>query len=82
MYSIGINYNQEESALQFLNESDLKDWIAENAWNNIEVIDPEVENIGNYVKKLDEGNQLWWYLIVFALICLLTESLLTGLWKM
>ena len=82
LYSIGINYNQEESALQFLNESDLKDWIAENAWNNIEVIDPEVENIGNYVKKLDEGNQLWWYLIVFALICLLTESLLTGLWKM
>jgi hypothetical protein len=50
--------------------------------SGIEVVDSSVENIGNYVKKMDEGNEIWWYLIIVALIFLLTESLLTGLWKM
>ncbi|MEN9334805.1 MAG: hypothetical protein RLY35_1985 [Bacteroidota bacterium] len=81
-YSIGINYDKEESALQFMNESDLKNWINENAWTNIEVIDGAVENVGNYVKKLDQGNEWWWYFIILSLCCLLTESLLTGIWKM
>jgi hypothetical protein len=81
-YSIGINYNQNESSLQFFNDAELTDLISQNAWTGIEVINSDVENIGTYVKKLDEGNEIWWYLIIVALIFLFTESLLTGLWKM
>lgn len=82
LYSIGINFNNDESLLQFNKETDLRDLISQNAWNNIEVIDTKIENIGNYVKKLDQGNQIWWYLIIAALLLLFTESLLTGIWKM
>lgn len=81
-YSIGINYNKNESSLQFFNDSELTDLKSQNAWTGIEVVNSDVENIGNYVKKLDEGNEIWWYLIIVALIFLFTESLLTGLWKM
>jgi hypothetical protein len=81
-YSIGINYNQNESSLQFFNDAELTDLTSQNAWTGIEVINSDVENIGTYVKKLDEGNEIWWYLIIVALIFLFTESLLTGLWKM
>ncbi len=81
-YSIGINYNQDESSLQFFKDTELTDLISQNTWTGIEVVDSSIENIGNYVKKMDDGNEIWWYLIIVALIFLLTESLLTGLWKM
>ncbi len=82
LYSIGINFNKDESLLQFYKETDLGDLISQNAWNDIEVIDSKIENVGHYVKTLDQGNQIWWYLIIAALLFLFTESLLTGIWKM
>ena len=68
--------------LDFFKETELQERIDKNTWRNVGVIDNKVENIGNYVKKLDQGNQLWWYIIIAALALLFTESLLTGIWKM
>jgi hypothetical protein len=82
LYAIGINYNKSESLLDFFKETELQEMIDKNTWRNVDVIDNKVENIGNYVKKLDQGNQLWWYIIIAVLALLFTESLLTGIWKM
>jgi hypothetical protein len=83
VYTLGINTNPKESHLQFWNEgemSDLKDQIKNN--NNIEIVSDSVGNVGTYVSALDDGKHYWWYLIAISLLCLLTESILMGIWKM
>jgi hypothetical protein len=83
VYTLGINADPKESQLQFWTESEMqnsKDQITDNT--NIEIVSESIGNIGTYVSKLDDGQHYWWYLIAISLLCLLTESILLGIWKM
>jgi hypothetical protein len=83
VYTLGINADPKESQLQFWTESEMqnsKDQITDNT--NIEIVSESIGNIGTYVSKLDDGKHYWWYLIAISILCLLTESILMGIWKM
>ena len=83
VYTIGVNAGKEESQLQFNTTEELENWKSNLNGNfEIAIIDDGMDNIGNLVTKMDEGQHLWWFLVIFALISLLTESILIGIWKM
>ncbi|MEN9394883.1 MAG: hypothetical protein RL362_1104 [Bacteroidota bacterium] len=83
IYTIGVNAGNLESQLQFYNLEELEaQKLKYEGLCDIEIIDDGIENIGNLVTKMDEGKHLWWFLIIIALTCLLTESILIGIWKM
>ncbi len=83
IYTIGVNSGKLESQLQFYSKEELEE--QKNKYEglcDIEIIEEGIENIGNLVTKMDEGKHLWWFLVILALTCLLTESILIGIWKM
>ena len=83
IYTIGVNSGKLESQLQFYSKEELEEQKTKyDGICDIEIIEEGIENIGNLVTKMDEGKHLWWFLIIFSLTCLLTESILIGIWKM
>lgn len=83
VYTIGVNPGKLESQLEFYSTDELEKLKSQyEGICDIEIIQDGIENIGNLVTKMDEGRHLWWSLVVIALICLLTESILIGIWKM
>ena len=83
LYTIGVNAGKNESQLAFFNREELES-IQQNFSGDFDlsIIDENTENIGNLVTKMDEGQHLWWYLIVVAIALIISESILIGIWKM
>lgn len=83
LYTIGVNAGKNESQLAFFNREELES-IQQNFSGDfgLSIIDENTENIGNLVTKMDEGQHLWWYLIVLAIALIISESILIGIWKM
>ncbi len=74
----GFNLSRQESILDFLSLSELKERF--NA-PHITIIDRAETDLTHLVGKIDKGIVLWWWCLLAALGFLLLESLLLRFWK-
>lgn len=73
---VALNYNREESKMDYYTPSELKDNYAD---DHVRVIDAVQGSITEYVKELNKGIILWKVCIILALIFLGIEVLLLRL---
>jgi len=72
---ISLNYNRNESELKFSTEDELKEFALKNNFN-LTVLPPKNSDFTHLVKQESEGKKLWKWFIIFALISLISETLL------
>ena len=77
--SLAVNYNQNESGIEFFSSEELEN-ISDN-YDHVFLHLEGFEDIGKALNDLNFGKQLWQYMILLALLMLLFEILLIKLWK-
>lgn len=70
--SIGINYNRNESVLEYEDAASLSE---KYKGDHIHIVTEERESIGETVKSLESGTPLWKYCLMLSLLFLLAEML-------
>jgi hypothetical protein len=73
-----MNYNRQESKMQFYSNKDLA---AQYAQQNTRFYEGNKGSIAHEVKENNRGIVLWKLCIIFALLFLLVEILLIRFWK-
>lgn len=76
-----FNFDRKESDIAAFSGSELEKLLQHQAWKNFSIIDPDVKVIGKRIGEISEGIKLWKYCIIFALLFLVTESVLLRWWK-
>lgn len=74
---VALNYNRDESVMDFLSIDELKNIAASFNYN---IIDNYKAGLTNIVQQLESGIALWKLCIIFALIFLSAEVLLLRFW--
>lgn len=73
--SLAFNFSNEESALSYYSESELKTMASENE-NSIEILSGDTKNLAKAVSERLNGTPLWRYFVLLALLCFLAEIIL------
>jgi len=79
--SFGFNYDRRESDTRAISAEDVTTEAAARGWNNVSVIEGDLQTIGKMATELEEGKQYWWSMIIWALIFLAIEVLLIKYWR-
>ena len=72
---ISLNYNRNESELRFLTKEELEQFGSKNNFN-LTILPPTNSDFTHLVKQESEGKKLWKWFVIFALISLISETLL------
>jgi N-terminal double-transmembrane domain len=81
LQSVSYNYPRKESVPEFLSNSDLNKILQSKQFKLFQLIENPSENLGEAVKDLSSGKQLWKYFIAMALAFLLCEVAIIRFWK-
>lgn len=73
---IAFNISDLESKLAFTSRSSLRSLLNQKGYDQIDIIQPKIEEISDEIRTEKEGVPLWKYLVVFALLFLLAEVLI------
>ncbi|MCX6353051.1 MAG: hypothetical protein NTX03_14515, partial [Bacteroidetes bacterium] len=76
--SVSFNYDRNESIMKFLTADELKE---KGAALNMKFLDATKASMTTAVKEINQGNSLWKYFIIAAIIFLLGETVLTRIWR-
>jgi hypothetical protein len=79
--SMAFNYDRKESDLNYLDESDLQEKIDATQLKNAQVVQNADRNFSEIFDEIQKGKQLWKWFLLFALLFLLAEALITRFWK-
>lgn len=79
--SVSYNYPRKESVPEFLSNSDLSKMLQSKVFKQFQLIENPSEKLGEAVKDLNSGKQLWKYFIALALAFLLCEVAIIRFWK-
>jgi hypothetical protein len=78
---LAFNYNRLESNLTSYSTAELHDIISNMGWNNVQVVDETNKSLAALLRFGDQGEPLWKYCIILALVFLSIEMILTKIWK-
>ncbi|MBK7213627.1 MAG: BatA domain-containing protein [Bacteroidales bacterium] len=78
---ISFNYNRLESDPECLDNDKLEALAQESGIGNFSLLKTDHKPVNEVLEELNFGIRLWKYFVVFALLCLLAESILLRLWK-
>ncbi len=73
---IALNYNRNESDLEYLDNKELQKLVNENLNDNTKIIDTSDKDINIELKNFSEGKPLWKLFLIIALVFILIEILL------
>lgn len=76
---VSFNISDTESKLAFTSQSDLKDLLAKQGLDFIQVLNPEPHAISSTITVEKEGTPLWKYFLILVLLALLAEVLILRL---
>lgn len=79
--SMAFNYDRKESDLTYLDEKELQEKINAAQLKNALVVQNADRNFSEIFDEIQNGKQLWKWFLLFALLFLLTEALITRFWK-
>ncbi len=71
---IAFNYNRHESKSRQMQQKEILEKIEKAQATTIELVNGSVENFSEELMDKNEGNKLWYYFVILALIFLVTES--------
>jgi len=74
--AVSFNYDKSESRLSYYTPNELKDIADENNIRKLEFLENNSNTIDYNLSRINQGIQLWYYLILFALIFVILEILL------
>lgn len=78
---LAFNFSHYESDLRFDDVNAIEKWIKSNGYKNVQILSSTGRSITEKLSEMNDGNRLWRYFVVAALIFLLAESLVLRLWK-
>lgn len=79
---LSFNYNRKESQMSFYDKSELEEQINRYELKNYKVLNLQNKSTNAIISEIQTtGLQLWYYFVIFALLCLLAEVILLRLWK-
>lgn len=76
-----FNFNRSESAPTCPTEDELKEYVNNNNLNNIRVLNIKSKNLKEYLSEVEQGQKLWKFCIILALLFLAAEVLLIRFMK-
>jgi len=79
--NVSVNYNRNESVLEYYNSDDLGDVLLTNNGHEAQIINLESEDISLELKEFAEGKPLWQLFLLFALVFILCEVAFSRLLK-
>ncbi|MDD2634554.1 MAG: BatA domain-containing protein [Bacteroidales bacterium] len=78
---ISVNYNRLESILDYYDKTSLNKIIKEKIGDNAKIIDATSDDIAVELKKVADGDPLWQWFLIFALVFIICEIMLARLFK-
>lgn len=79
--AISMNYDREESKLEFYSPEDLISEIGKNKIGFTYVIDNKNINFSEAIDKIQQGQKFWKIFIAIALLFIFVEAMIIRLWK-
>ena len=78
---IGVNHDRRESDPEPFSPSEWQAQLETNGWKSASVWEATESTVGNLVQRFERGQPHWQWMIAFALMALLLETLLLRPWK-
>ncbi|NOX84931.1 MAG: hypothetical protein GXO86_03030 [Chlorobi bacterium] len=78
---LAFNYNRNESQMIFFTKDQLDKALRETGLKNYQVVGAMENSFSKVVNTVQKENELWKLFIIFALLMLLTETLILRFWK-
>lgn len=79
--SMAFNFDRKESDLTYFDENGLQEKIDAAQLKNAQVVQNADRNFSEIFDEIQNGKQLWKWFLLFALLFLLAEALITRFWK-
>jgi len=79
--SISYNYSRKESVPDFYTEEDLQKIIQSDKFKQFQLVKSSEITLGETLKELSNGKQLWKYFILLAILFLFCEIAIIRFWK-
>jgi hypothetical protein len=76
-----MNYDREESRLEFYSPKDLTSEIGKKNIGFTYVIDNQNVNFSEVIDKIQQGQKFWKIFIALALLFIMVEVMIIRLWK-
>ena len=73
-----FNFDRKESIMKFLSETDIRE---KGAAINLKLLDISKASLTTEIKQIRQGSGLWKWFVIFALVFILTETILIRLYK-
>jgi hypothetical protein len=78
---LAFNYDRKESELTTYSNEELQHLITANGWKNVSLMEANSKRFEALLRFGEEGQALWKYCLILAVLFLLIEMSLTKLWK-
>lgn len=78
--NLSFNFDRKESDLNFYSSEELQNELDKYALSNFSIISAEGKNLSHTITQMNEGNRVWKYFILLALLALAAEIFLLK-WK-
>lgn len=79
--SVSYNFSRKESIPEYFTPEELKNQIDSNHLKQIQLISATDEHLGDTIKDLNNGKQLWELFVLMALFFMATEMAIIRFWK-
>jgi len=81
LLSLAFNYDRNESELTYLNSEEIIEKIKSSNLKNASLLTNTERDFREVFREIKSEKELWKWCIIIALSCILTEVLITRLWK-
>jgi hypothetical protein len=78
---LSFNYNRAESKLDFYSAEDISNIIKSSNLRNCNLLSSNNKTLGEAIKELNSGLQLWKLFVVLSLFFFLMEIIVIRFWK-
>ena len=78
---LGLNYNREESVMDFYSLEELEEMLNKSKLSRFSVLEMQSNSQEKFINSLENESRLWLLFIIFALLFLLSETMVLRLWK-
>ncbi len=79
--AVAYNYKRDESNPEFYSIEDINNIIDKKGLKQFNTIDGNDQNLKETLQELNNGNQLWQYFLILAVLFIIVEALIIRLWK-
>ena len=76
-----MNYNRLESNPKVLTGEEVVEKLQAAGWQNVQLIEANLDTFGKALKDVQQGNHFWWYCVLAAFLFFIVEICLIKWFK-